>query len=38
VRLRSHEDRELERAVDFFASVGATRYLRRAEAQLAAMA
>jgi class 3 adenylate cyclase/tetratricopeptide (TPR) repeat protein len=38
VRLRSQEDGELERAVDFFASVGATRYLTRAEAQLAAMA
>lgn len=38
VRLRSQEDGELGRAVDFFASVGATRYLNRAEAQLAAMA
>jgi class 3 adenylate cyclase/tetratricopeptide (TPR) repeat protein len=37
VRLRSQGDGELERAVDFFASVGATRYLTRAEAQLAAM-
>ena len=38
VRLRSGEDEQLEKAVDFFASVGATRYLTRAEAQLAAMA
>ena len=38
VRLRSQEDRELEKAIDFFSSVGATRYLTRAEAQLAAMA
>ena len=38
VRLRSHEDGELGKAVDFFASVGATRYLARAEARLAAMA
>ena len=38
VRLRSQEDAELEKAVSFFASVGATRYLTRAEAQLAAMA
>ena len=38
VRLRSQDDRELGKAVDFFASVGATRYLQRAEAQLAAMA
>jgi class 3 adenylate cyclase/tetratricopeptide (TPR) repeat protein len=38
VRLRSQEDGELERARDFFVSVGATRYLTRAEAQLAAMA
>ena len=38
VRLRSQEGGELERAVDFFASVGATRYLTRAEAKLAAMA
>jgi tetratricopeptide (TPR) repeat protein len=38
VRLCSQEDGELEKAVDFFASVGATRYLTRAEAQLAAMA
>jgi class 3 adenylate cyclase/tetratricopeptide (TPR) repeat protein len=38
VRLRSHKDDELSKAIDFFASVGATRYLKRAEAQLAAMA
>ena len=38
VRLCSQEHGELEKAVDFFASVGATRYLTRAEAQLAAMA
>ena len=38
VRLHSHDDRELGKAVDFFASVGATRYLARAESQLAAMA
>jgi len=38
VRLRSQEDREIEKAIDFFASVGATRYLTRAEAQLAALA
>lgn len=38
VRLRSQEDAELGKAVDFFASVGATRYLLRAEAQLAALA
>jgi class 3 adenylate cyclase/tetratricopeptide (TPR) repeat protein len=38
VRLRSQDDGELGKAVDFFASVGATRYLTRAEAQLAAMA
>jgi class 3 adenylate cyclase len=38
VRLGSQEDGELGKAVDFFASVGATRYLARAEAQLAAMA
>jgi hypothetical protein len=38
VRLRSPDDVELGKAVDFFASVGATRYLTRAEAQLAALA
>jgi class 3 adenylate cyclase/tetratricopeptide (TPR) repeat protein len=38
VRLGSQEDGELEKAVAFFASVGAARYLTRAEAQLAAMA
>jgi hypothetical protein len=38
VRLRSEEDAELAKAVDFFRSVGATRYVTRAEAQLAAMA
>jgi hypothetical protein len=38
VRLRSQQDTELEKAIDFFVSVGATRYLTRAEAQLAAMA
>jgi class 3 adenylate cyclase/tetratricopeptide (TPR) repeat protein len=38
VRLRSQDDGELGKAIDFFASVGATRYLTRAEAQLAAMA
>ena len=38
VRLRSQEDAELGKAIDFFASVGATRYLARAEAQLAALA
>jgi len=38
VRLRSEDDAELGKAIAFFASVGATRYLRRAEAQLAAMA
>jgi hypothetical protein len=37
-RLRSQEDGELGKAVDFFTSVGATRYLTRAEAQLAALA
>ena len=37
-RLRTQEDGELEKAVDFFTSVGASRYLTRAEAQLAAMA
>ena len=37
-RLRARDDRELGKAVDFFASVGATRYLLHAEAQLAAMA
>ena len=38
VRLLSQDDGELAKAIDFFASVGATRYLARAEAQLAAMA
>jgi len=38
VRLLSEDDGELAKAIDFFASVGATRYLARAEAQLAAMA
>jgi hypothetical protein len=38
VRLRSQEDGELAKAIDFFDSVGATRYLMRAEAQLAALA
>jgi hypothetical protein len=38
VRLRSQADGELTKASDFYASVGATRYLARAEAQLAAMA
>jgi tetratricopeptide (TPR) repeat protein len=38
VRLGSCDDAELAKAVDFFRSVGATRYLARAEAQLAAMA
>ena len=38
VRLRSREDGELAKAIAFFTSVGATRYLTRAEAQLAAMA
>jgi class 3 adenylate cyclase/tetratricopeptide (TPR) repeat protein len=38
VRLRSQDDRELGKAIDFFTSVGATRYLARAEAQLAALA
>jgi tetratricopeptide (TPR) repeat protein len=38
IRLRSQDDGELGKAIDFFASVGATRYLTRAEAQLAAMA
>lgn len=37
-RLRSQDDGELVKAIDFFASVGATRYLSLAEAQLAAMA
>jgi tetratricopeptide (TPR) repeat protein len=38
VRLGSHGGDELEKAIDFFGPVGATRYLARAEAQLAAMA
>lgn len=38
VRLRSPGGGELARAIDFFAAVAATRYLTRAEAQLAAMA
>jgi hypothetical protein len=38
VRLRSQANDELERAIDFFRSVDATRYVMRAEAQLAAMA
>jgi tetratricopeptide (TPR) repeat protein len=38
VRLLSQNDGELEKAAEFFASVGATRYLTRAEAQLAALA
>ncbi len=38
VRLRSQADAELEKAIDFFTSVGASRYLTRAKAQLAAMA
>jgi class 3 adenylate cyclase/tetratricopeptide (TPR) repeat protein len=38
VRLTSEEGGELEKAVDFFTSVGASRYLARAEAQLAALA
>jgi predicted ATPase/class 3 adenylate cyclase len=38
VRLRSQANDELEKAIDFFRSVDATRYLMRAEAQLAAMA
>ena len=38
VRLRSQDDAELGKAIDFFRSVGATRYLTRGEAQLAAMA
>jgi predicted ATPase/class 3 adenylate cyclase len=38
VRLRSPDDGELGKAIEFFASVGATRYLLRAEAQLAALA
>lgn len=35
-RLRSGEEGEIQRALDFFASVGATRYIREAEALLAA--
>ncbi|HEY3578518.1 MAG TPA: AAA family ATPase [Gaiellaceae bacterium] len=38
VRLRSHADTDLELAIDFFRSVDATRFLTRAEAQLAALA
>jgi predicted ATPase/class 3 adenylate cyclase len=38
VRLRSQSDGELEKAIEFFGSVGATRYLARAEAQLSATA
>jgi class 3 adenylate cyclase/tetratricopeptide (TPR) repeat protein len=38
VRLRSNDDGELQKAIDFFRSVGATRYLARAEDQLAAIA
>jgi predicted ATPase/class 3 adenylate cyclase len=38
VRLRSQANDELEKAIDFFRSVDATRYVMRAEAQLAAMA
>jgi hypothetical protein len=38
IRLQSQDDRELGKAVAFYNSVGATRYLTRAEAQLAAMA
>jgi predicted ATPase/class 3 adenylate cyclase len=38
VRLRTQTDADLEKAIAFYASVGATRYLTRAEAQLAATA
>jgi len=38
VRLPSTDNAELAKAIDFFTSVGATRYLMRAETQLAAMA
>jgi predicted ATPase/class 3 adenylate cyclase len=38
VRLHSQADDELEKAIGFFRSVDATRYLMRAEAQLAALA
>ena len=38
VRLRSQDDAELGKAIDFFRSVGATRHLTRGEEQLAAMA
>jgi predicted ATPase len=38
VRLRSQANNELEKAIDFFRSVDATRFVMRAEAQLAAMA
>jgi hypothetical protein len=38
VRLGSRDNAELGKAVDFFSAVGATRYLMRAETQLAAMA
>ena len=38
VRVSSQTDAELEKAIDFFGSVGATRYLTRAESKLAAMA
>ena len=37
-RLRSGEPQQVERALDFFRSVGATRYIREAEALLAASA
>jgi predicted ATPase/class 3 adenylate cyclase len=38
VRLRTRTDADLEKAIAFFGSVGATRHSSRAEAQLAAMA
>jgi hypothetical protein len=37
-RLRSGQPDEVRRALDFFASVGATRYIREAEALLTASA
>ena len=37
-RLQSGEPREVERALAFYRSVGATRYIREAEALLAASA